>query len=516
MAGVDTKVSYPLGVPGITLTGRYDEGKTRSVRILGGFGSGVHFGVHNSSVNNLMRGVAERVLYTSDGGVLRPPRKPKASVFTRLRGLRDSLLKHLRPTAIVPREDYPGLYTGRKQVVYRRALESLMVKGITKSDSYVSTFVKAEKINFSAKGDPAPRVIQPRSPRYNLEVGRYLKLFEKELCRGFKRMVGYEVILKGLNADRVASELHGSWNNYLNPVAVGLDASRFDQHVSRDALEYEHSIYNSVFRSKELRRLLRWQLSNRGYGRVGSSLLTYQVEGCRMSGDINTGMGNCAIMSSIVLAYIEHHGIDARLANNGDDCVLILDKSQLNKLSHIDGWFTDFGFKLTREEPVYVFEQIEFCQTQPVLVGDGYRMVRNPWIAMSKDCVSLLGWSNEAEFNAWRDAIGVCGGELTSGVPVWESFYRAINHTGGNKSGVERVYDSGMGYLARGTAKAVITPEGRASFWRAFGIDPDLQVAMESEWPAIVYDGLPPLTSFTDCQYSSNSLQWLQPRKPKL
>ena len=34
------------------------------------------------------------------------------------------------------------------------------------------------------KPDPAPRVIQPRNVRYNVEVGRYLRRFEHYLYRG--------------------------------------------------------------------------------------------------------------------------------------------------------------------------------------------------------------------------------------------------------------------------------------------------------------------------------------------
>lgn len=512
---MDTSVRYPAGVPGITVTGSSNEGKTRSVRILNGFGSGVRYGVHNSSVNNLIRGVAERVLYVSENGVLQPCRKPKANVFSRLTGLRDRLVECLTPTTVVSREDFPSLYSGRKQKIYTRALDSLNVRGIVRRDSYVSTFVKAEKVNFSSKGDPAPRVIQPRSPRYNLEIGRYLKLFEKELCHGFRRLFDYRVILKGLNADGVAAAMHDNWRQFADPIAIGLDASRFDQHVSVQALEFEHSVYNLVFRSKELRQLLSWQLSNRGFGRVGASLVSYQVQGCRMSGDINTGMGNCLIMSCIVLAYFESVGITARLSNNGDDCVVFLDRKDSHLMDGIDEWFTEFGFKLKQEPIVDVFERVEFCQAQPVLVGNSYRMVRNPWTAMSKDCVSLLGWSAVEEFNVWRDAIGGCGIELTRGVPVWESFYRAIQHTGVLKGGSTFVYDTGMGYMARGVRAAVVTAEGRASFWRAFGITPDLQIAMEQSWPGIEYDGLPPMTNFTDCQYSSNSLRWLRTNNAK-
>lgn len=493
---MDTAVDR-RGTPGITISGLDQGGKSRFVRTLSQYGSGAAFGVHNSSVRNLVRGVAERVLFTSsDGGVLKPPRSPLPGVFERLGLVKSRLLSKLRPTTVVNREDYSGLYHGRKQQVYGRAYESLLSKPIHRKDAYVSTFVKAEKINFSAKGDPAPRVIQPRSPRYNLEVGRYLKLFESELVHGFSSAYGYNVILKGLNADQVAKQLRANWDTFTDPVAVGLDASRFDQHVSADALKYEHSVYNSVFHSAELAKLLRWQLDNRGYGRVGSTLVKYQVEGCRMSGDINTGMGNCLIMASIVMAYAESVGLDCRLSNNGDDCVLILARGTLHLLSGIDDWFTDFGFKLTREGVVDIFERIEFCQAQPVLIGGSWRMVRNPWTAMAKDCVSLLSWDSEGAFNVWRGAIGTCGIELTRGVPVWESFYRSINHENASNGGaLERIYDSGLGFAARGVCSAVVDDEARVSFWRAFGILPDLQVAMEQSWPGISYTAEPPMLS---------------------
>jgi hypothetical protein len=152
-------------------------------------------------------------------------------------------------------------------------------------------------------------------------------LFEKRLFSGFETVFGYSVILKGMNAHATAEQLRSNWDSFTQPVAVGLDASRFDQHVSHAALCWEHSVYNGVFRSSELRRLLRWQLVNHGVARTEGQRIDYTTNGCRMSGDINTSLGNCLIMSSIVLAYCETRGITARLSNNGDDCVLILESS---------------------------------------------------------------------------------------------------------------------------------------------------------------------------------------------
>lgn len=457
--------------------------KERVVRYCAGIGAGVQYGVHCSNITNLARGVVERVFYVSrDGGLARPP-QPKQGVFKRLMSVRTKLCRVLRQTPIVPRDEYPSLYTGRKQGRYALAAESLKLRAVEFRDSFVNTFVKAEKVNLSAKGDPAPRVIQPRTPRYNLEVGRYLKLFEAELCQGFRRAFGYKVVLKGLNADQVAQQLRDNWEQFADPVGFGLDASRFDQHVSVDALKFEHGVYNQVFKSDELARLLKWQLRNRGFARAVDGGFSYEVEGCRMSGDINTGMGNCLIMSCIVLAYIEYKQVNARLANNGDDCVVICDRRDLGAFEDIASWFLDFGFTLTREQTHDVFERLEFCQFQPVQLSTGWRMVRNPLVAMSKDATSLLSWSTPDDIAAWFGAIGTCGLSLTRGVPVWEAWYRRLIRMGkATSAATDFIMDSGLGYASRGVLAGVVDDNARVSFYKAFGIMPDTQEALEEEY----------------------------------
>lgn len=490
--------------------------RERRVRYLAGLGTGVDYGVHEDCLKNMVRGITERVLYVRRGEGLAKPPQPLEGVFGRLASLRSRLVRKAPPTPVVPLGDYPQLYSGRKRLIYQRAVDSLMVRRLTVRDSYVSTFIKAEKVNFTSKVDPAPRVIQPRSPRYNVEVGRYLKLFEKPLCRAFARVCGAPVILKGMNADQVGETLFAHWSTFNNPVAVGLDASRFDQHVSRTALEWEHSVYNAVFRSEELRRLLRWQLSNRGIGRTEGKRVDYTVEGCRMSGDINTGMGNCLIMASIVVAYCEDRGLQYRLANNGDDCVLFVEAGDLCRLGGLDRWFLDFGFTLTRETPCYRLEEVEFCQFHPVCLASGWRMVRNPHTAMSKDCVSLVDWSTEVGFRAWASAVASCGVALTSGVPVWSAWYRVLERVGQvQRAGVtERVNECGAYYWSRGVQSCQVTDEARASFYFAFGITPDQQLALEE-----AYDSITDVSSVTPVTWNPpprqldtlNPLTLLQP-----
>jgi hypothetical protein len=207
-----------------------------------------------------------------------------------------------------------------------------------------------------------------------------------------------------------------------------------------------------------------------------------------MSGDINIGMGNCLLMACMVIAYCESVGINFRLANNGDDCVLICEQEDLCKLDGIDDWMLDFAFTLTRETPVHVLEQVEFCQARPVRCANGWRMVRDPRVAMSKDCVSLLGWDSPTAFASWAAAIGGCGLSLTRGVPVWEAWYERLQRCGGvaTMGAEEIVWDSGLGYMARGVEACSVDAEARYSFYRAFGILPDMQQALETEYSSAV------------------------------
>jgi hypothetical protein len=225
------------------------------------------------------------------------------------------------------------------------------------------------------------------------------------------------------------------------------------------------------------------QIHNRGIGRAEGYKLDYQVEGKRTSGDINTGMGNCLIMCSVVLTIVSELVERFRLSNNGDDCVLFIERADLAKLASLGPQCLEFGFNVILEEPVNVFEQVVFCQAQPVLTSTGWRMVRDPRTAMSKDCVSLLGWDNEADIKAWAYAIGQCGSVLTTGVPVWESWYaRLLTYGMKRDSAVSSVYDSGLGYMSKGVVGGEISEESRYSFWLAFGIEPDLQVALEQDY----------------------------------
>lgn len=286
------------------------------------------------------------------------------------------------------------------------------------------------------------------------------------------------------------------WGMFRRPVAVGLDASRFDQHVSRQALGWEHSIYCLCFprarQRRRLARLLRWQLENRCVGFTPDGRLRYTVDGGRMSGDMNTSLGNCVLMCSMIHAYATLRGVRVQLANNGDDCVVFMEASDLDRfMAGLDDWFLAMGFSMAIEPPCYDLERVEFCQTQPVWVGPGagdYLMVRHPKWAIAKDTVSVHPLDTDKLFRGWLNAVGQGGLAMTGGVPVFQEFYQSYIRNGNFLRSMSTGHSWGVRTLIRGMKRTygAVSPRTRLSFWVAFGVTPDEQVCLERFYSSMV------------------------------
>ena len=262
--------------------------KHRCIGYVPQLGSEIRFGVHANSLNNVTRAINERVMYVKGpGGTLVDPPIPESGIFDDTYYL-DLLLGETRRCPKVSRQAIVDSYKGGKRTLYQKAAESMSVP-ISRKDSYVKAFVKAEKINLTAKGDPAPRIIQPFSVRYNLELGRYLKFSEKRIMSAIDRVWGRPTILSGYNCDEQGEKIAAIWKQFRNPVAVGLDASRWDRHVSRQALVYEMSFYKRLFPGDSyLSYLVDMQLDNRGIAIARDGCVRYSMPGRRMSGVPNT------------------------------------------------------------------------------------------------------------------------------------------------------------------------------------------------------------------------------------
>lgn len=468
--------------------------KPRKLYRFTGLGTNIRYGVHDHSLGNVRRGLVERVFMVEREGKLVPTPKPTPGAFNQMSRFNVLLRRHQPYITRLSYEGFLSYYRGQKLVRYEKAVESLRVQPLRAKDAWLKTFVKAEKLNLSAKPDPAPRVIQPREPRFNVEVGRYLRHAEEALFKSIDAVFGGRTIFKGINADVAGKEMKSIWDSFSRPVAIGMDASRFDQHVSVEALKMEHNMWLSMFpvsERPELRKLLSMQLHNKGLARCPDGSVRYEVDGCRMSGDMNTSSGNCYIMCSTIHNWCRKKGITKfRLANNGDDCVLFVERGDMVKaLVGLTAYYEDLGFTMKVEKPVFELEHVEFCQTRPVIVGSEYRMVRNVHQSLSKDTHSLLDLSNGKNLRSWVTAVGEGGRIVNDGVPVMKQFFKQfpILQRGGLTARVEESYQ----YRFHRTGSfndEEPTPESRYSFWLAFGLTPDEQIALEEGFKPLRMD----------------------------
>lgn len=479
---------------------------TRTVHILSKVAPDTNVCVYNSDIDTLERAIKERVYYVKsfDGSWGPPPLPGRNVVAMRLADFRRSFLRHMPSTTPVSRRSFVEMYQGRRRVVYEKALESLLQLGVTKRDSHIKPFVKAEKGKLGSR----PRVIQPRSPRYNVEVGKFIKPLEEHIYKAIERVCGTPTVMKGYNAREVGNIIATKWGMFTDPVGLGLDAVSFDQHYSRDALKWEHSCYIPCFRSPddraELSKLLSWQLRNKGWGHCSDGKLKYSVDGRRMSGDMNTASGNCLFMCAAVVSYCWKLKIKFQLVNNGDDCVVIVERRDMARFkAGVSNWFLDLGFTLQVEDPVFELERLEFCQAHPVFDGQSYVMVRN-LRAFTKDSCCLIPLNSDYTRKSWFGAVGDAGMSLTGGLPIWQEFYALYQRTAGAMSSVRRrrgaqhildqaAFETGMMFAAKGMQRRYgdVSAQARYSFWLAFGITPDHQVAVErlyASTPVIAVD----------------------------
>ncbi len=461
--------------------------KTRKYHVVARMGPNHSLGVYNNGVHSVERALVERYFLCKVGDEFLPAIVTASRDWDsrELVRFRQCVVEQVRETAtVLTLRQVVNCYRGPKYRIYESAHRSLMRKGLNKKDSYLRPFTKFEKQAL----DKAPRIINPRSPRYNLVLGKYLKKAEKLYFGAINKVWGEHTthtVIKGMNVFETASVMRAKWDRFQQPVAIGLDASKFDMHVSVQALRYEHSFYNRVFRSFELEWLLAMQVYNRGKAYCPDGEVSFKMAGTRSSGDLNTSLGNCVLMCSLIWAMCQQLGVKAELANNGDDCVLFVEEHDVERvLEFVPTFFRTYGFRMTVEDPVREFESVEFCQSKPVWIGGGWAMVRNMVTCLKKDPICLIPIQNDKIWRKWLGAVGECGQASVPGCPVLQSFYGAFRRAGtraGAKFTNRLFNNTGAVERRRGleVSRQEVSPEARASFYRAFGLTPDYQIALE-------------------------------------
>lgn len=458
--------------------------KPRTLFSISELSGNMDLGVNNADISTLECALLTRMYYCKVGNDFVAPPPVNSGLFTaRLADFKSTLLSKMQTTTKLSLDQVVETYVGRRRTIYQNALNKLTQIGLSRNDARSIAFVKMELVN----PEKAPRCIQPRDPAYNLSLGRYIKAVEHKLYDAIRKVYGDgPTVMKGFNVDEIGSIARGKWRSFNDPVAIGLDATKFDMHVSPAALAWEHSVYKALFpNDRKLETLLRWQMNNKGAGYCGDGKLKYSVTGKRFSGDMNTGLGNCLLMSAMVYAYARSRGVPVKLLNNGDDCVVIMEKSDMEKFNvGLDEWFMEMGFRMVAEEPVYELHQIEFCQMHPIEIGEACRMVRNIKSTLRKDTMTVHPLTRAIHREKWCTAVGTGGLWLTGGVPVLQDFYQAYQRIGCMRASNmldDPTFATGMRLMSKGMLEHYREPDAwtRVQVFEAWGVSPDEQVALE-------------------------------------
>lgn len=386
-------------------------------------------------------------------------------------------------------------YNGRLRRRYLEAERSLRVDGpIGFEDYYLRPFLKAEKFNAAAKL-AKPRMIFPRSPRYNLALASWLKPFEHWLwgrltARKFLRGTGVgRIVAKGLNPRQRANLIVRKFRALDDAVVVEVDGKSWESHVGLAQIIQEHSVYKAAYPgSRELDYLLCKQHTLEGKLQCGAK---FSREGGRASGDFNTGMGNSIIMLCIVVGVLQSLTDKFDLLVDGDNAIVFLPRQTFSRVMSVFAQHVldVSGHELTLEKPVDYVEGIVFGQSHPVYLGAryGWTMVRDPRKVMS-NALSSHRWLKEEKFaREWARGVAACELSLALGVPVLQAWSSALQRHLGGPEGVRAHPHTDYFYQGAWFAgladRREVSPETRVSYERAFGISPEEQLYMESVDP---------------------------------
>jgi hypothetical protein len=472
-----------------------------------------------------VRSVYERLFFVKINGRLREPYKPRS------KRLFDSRMKHVRNKVLegmhreytpFTNEEFLATYkdSKRKRDRYSKAADSFYAGRFKslKQIAKVRGFLKREKLPYHAKGvnNTVLRLVSPRNPMHAMYTGRYLKKAEQQIK--LLRRVDLALVENGASTEErsIFKGLDGVEQGYHmdlkrkridNAVFLSFDASRYDQHVSEIALKWEHGIYEYMFprrKHKLFHEMLDNQLKNTGsyYADDGSLKVNFEVEGGRMSGDMNTSLGNCLLMTCMTKAYMDHLGIkNYGVANNGDDTFVVVSAKYVRRIqATLYGWFRDMGFKIELEKPVTQPEQLKFCQGRFFQTDGFWVFSRDPLVAMTKDSLITKVLPGRGGREAHIAAIGECGLAGHACVPVMHSYYRYMTRFKSLAKGEKqlaaaraRIYNPHSGDWVRSRANLTkwydkVDDITRISFFLATGWTPQQQRLVEEDFACSTVD----------------------------
>lgn len=285
-----------------------------------------------------------------------------------------------------------------------------------KIPAVVTPFTKIEKMSTSKY--KAPRMIQGRHMIFNLHYGRFIKPLEKLVTKYNPRTNG--LFGKG-NYDEQARKIHELSKRF--KYFTEADHKTFDSHETVEHLKTTHRFYNKCYpqHKREISRLARRTIINTCFSRTGDS---YRVKGTRMSGDVDTGFGNCLINYAILSAALEAIGIfDYEIIVNGDDSIIFTNVPIPIEL--FTAALRKYNMETEIKPSTTNIHEVEFCRTKLVMASNGQpTMMIDP-----ERLIDIYGMSytiSEKKYHDYLLETAMCNAYINSNNPLgvlWAKYF---------------------------------------------------------------------------------------------
>lgn len=263
----------------------------------------------------------------------------------------------------------------------------------------------------------APRMIQARSVEFNIEYGCYIKPLEHHITHKGSKTFNFG---KG-DYDMLARRIMRLAKKY--KYYTELDHTAFDAHVTKEHLKLTHTFYQSCYyHDAYLRMLSSKTINNKCRSRNGDK---YTVSGTRMSGDVDTSIGNSLINYAILLDALSRMGIKGDVIVNGDDSIIFTDKPIDRKI--FVALLREYNMESKVSNTTTDIHKVEFCRLKVVINNLGrYTMMIDP-----TRVIDTFGMTSSLikSYHQYLAEVSYCNYSINKGNPVgalWKTIYHKI------------------------------------------------------------------------------------------
>jgi hypothetical protein len=380
----------------------------------------------------------------------------------------------LRPKKMVKltQKQCVSMSSSKRRARMQRAYDNINKHGDSVKRYNVKSFLKWEKYEDDPL-DPleskAPRLIQHRSDEYCYDLARWLKALEKRVL--YSKINGRRWCTKGMKPNEIGKLIGEACDEWSHFVKWLLDHSRYDAHLQAYIRSKCHEYILKWFNNdRNLQRQLKRQIRNSGRTMNG---LIYHMLGTLCSGDFNTSLeGSLTNLAAIL--YVFRHTSKIPIVNGDDSNVLTPAGARVDPDD-----FAKLGLK-TKIEPVGDRWQGNFCQLSLVDTVKGPLAVRNPFRVMSRTPYTCKTYTTIGAYRKYIGAVGLCEMACNVGVPVLQDYAEMLFRSAGRYSTNEYKQLCHIRGGVEFTQSAPIDEQARLSFFLAFGMPPDQQIALES------------------------------------